>query len=567
MIDNDLIDLILAWRGGELPPARCDELIARLESDDLFLQSFVEEIRLLGMLKAVQSTEPRWLALHEALGWGNLQSGSAEDADEDSIMQGLEGHSPRRFTRVGLWRSVAIAATLLVAALGWFAWSKGVVGGGHWNWPVPVKPGNELAVLTKLSDVKWETPNGQGPAEGELLSSGRFRVRSGQAILVFLNGVTLTLDGPADIDLVSINRVFCRQGRLRARVPKGVEGFVVASQGSAVVDLGTEFAMNVDSQGKSQVMVFEGAAKASLLDAKGFPSRTQRVDESKQFDVDPNAGHIAETQARPDQFISVRDTGPPALRLAPEYSKTVMKSRPLSYWRFGSVTKEGIPNEVAGGPPLLLHGPIRIESNPQSNGHAVFTALAPEQCLTTGSLWKLTRGSRHAIEFWFMSESINHASLVGLYPAEHNMPKSLAYKHVMLIEATAYPTLSLEKPASVRFLRRWLRDVDLAAQEDGLFSQNIYLPKRWYHVVAQRNGQQLELYLNGVRDRTLTSETDPPGILYHLVVGRRTAEPAQVEESRPFVGRFDELVLYDHPLSAEEVRSHFQLAAPQGGLD
>lgn len=564
-MDDDLIELISAWRGAELAPARCEALIARLERDEAFAQAFVDEVRMLGMLRAVQSTEPRWLALHEALGWGEQPNSGGGQDDEDRAMRFLEGSSPRRFTRLGLWRMGALAASLLLAVLAWASWSKGLLGPA-WNWPVAARPGNELAVLSKLEGIRWESADGRGPAEGELLASGRFQVRSGRAVLVFLNGVTLTLDGPADIDLVSINRVYCRRGRLRARVPKGVDGFVVASQGSAVVDLGTEFAMNVEDGGKSRVMVFEGAAQASLLDAKGFPRRTQRVEESKQFDVDPTVGRIAESSAQPDQFLPSADRGLPALRLDPAYARTVMGSKPLSYWRFGAIGKDGVPNEVLGGPPLRANGSVRVESGPQApNGHAVFTSAAPEPYLTTDSPWKLTRGSRHAIEFWFLSESIGCASLVGLYPAARELPRTLKYKHFMLVETTAYPTLSLEKPASVRFLRRWLRDVDLAAEDDSLFSQNIYVPGRWHHVVAQRNGQRMELYLNGVLDQATTPEIDPPGIDYHLVVGRRTAEPTQVEESRPFVGRLDELVLYDHPLTPEEVRAHYRLAVPPAG--
>ncbi|WP_422930540.1 LamG-like jellyroll fold domain-containing protein [Singulisphaera sp. PoT] len=561
-----MVDLISAWRGAELAPARYEALIARLEGDQEFLQAFVEEIRMLGMLKAVQSTAPRWLALHEAIGWGEPTEAVGELEEEDRIMGHLRESAPLRLTRSLRWGFGALAATILLSFLAWAAWpQKGRIG-PDWNRTAANEPGEDLAVLSKLEGVTWESSDGRGPSEGSLLPSGRFRLRSGSVVLVFLNGVTLTLEGPADIDLVSINRVFCRQGRLRARVPKGVEGFVVAGRESAVVDLGTEFAMNVEPNGKSRVMVFEGAAKASLLDPKGFTRRTQRVEENKQFDVDPGSGLIAESVARPEEFISTPHRRLPSLRLSPSYANSVRKSQPLGYWRFGTITGLGVPNEVLGGPPLRPGGQVRIESDPDSdsnNKHAAFVASAPESYLTTDSPWMLSRGSRHAIEFWFLSESINCASLVGLYPAENNLPRTLRYKHFMLVEATAYPTLSLEKPASVRFLRRWLRSVDLAAEDDSLFSQRNYVPGRWHHVVAQRNGEQMELYVDGVRDHATTSESDPPGILYHLVVGRRTAEPTQLQESRPFVGRMDELALYDHPLSQQEVLSHFRLAAPE----
>src|SRR4051812_18411405 len=88
------------------------------------------------------------------------------------------------------------------------------------------------------------------PVEGEILAARRLRLRAGGATLTFLSGVTLTLEGPADLDLVTIDRVFCRLGRLRARVPEGAEGFVVASPGSAVVDMGTEFGLNVEADGR-----------------------------------------------------------------------------------------------------------------------------------------------------------------------------------------------------------------------------------------------------------------------------------------------------------------------------
>src|SRR5436309_2937317 len=83
--------------------------------------------------------------------------------------------------------------------------------------------------------------------------------------------------GQADVDLVAIDRVFCRRGKLRARVPEGAEGFVIASPESAVVDRGTEFAVNVDADGRSRVFVFEGLAEAALLDPGGSPKLTQIV--------------------------------------------------------------------------------------------------------------------------------------------------------------------------------------------------------------------------------------------------------------------------------------------------
>ena len=51
-----------------------------------------------------------------------------------------------------------------------------------------------------------------------------------------------------------------------------------------------------------------------------------------------------------------------------------------------------------------------------------------------------------------------------------------------------------------------------------------------------------------------------------FLVGRLKPEPrlsGQVH-SRPFVGRIDEIALYDHPLSAEEIQRHYRLGASGG---
>jgi hypothetical protein len=51
-----------------------------------------------------------------------------------------------------------------------------------------------------------------------------------------------------------------------------------------------------------------------------------------------------------------------------------------------------------------------------------------------------------------------------------------------------------------------------------------------------------------------------------LLLGRLKPEPRLPGRihSRPFVGRIDELVLYEHPLPAEEIARHYRLGGPAG---
>jgi hypothetical protein len=76
------------------------------------------------------------------------------------------------------------------------------------------------------------------------------------------------------------------------------------------------------------------------------------------------------------------------------------------------------------------------------------------------------------------------------------------------------------------------------------------------------NQGRMELYYDGAPSRSTPEPMSEPGQPCRLVVGRKTPDPLNRRDSRPFVGWLDELALYNHPLSADEVRRHFQLADP-----
>ena len=484
------------------------------------------------------------------------------------------GHARKRWSRLP-WIVAAAAGVVLLAFAGYFVGlrperpavvagtdrvrdrAREAPAGGTWRaGPAPAL--EFLALLSELDGARWEPSEGPALVEGSVLAARGLRLREGRATLSFFSGVTLTVEGPADLELVSADRVFCRRGRLRVRAPKGAEGFVVATPGSAVVDLGTEFGMNVEADGKARIMVFEGAAEAALLDAVGAPRRTQLVVRSKAFEIDSHADRIMETVAEPSGFVAASPVTVPSLALAPGYPGAVLKAGPKAYWRFEAMAGGAIPNAVPGGPALRVHGAVALADTARGNGCALFPPNRLDQFLTIDGLWDLARTPGHAVEFWFMPEGFSRAMLVGLYPPLEALPENAyRYVHTLLVETTAQERQSLYSPASVRFLLRWPFNTSAG---DNVFSRDVYAPRRWHHVVAQRNGDQLELYVNGVLGRSITLDPDHPSRSCHLVVGRRTTDFNDPRDVRPFVGRLDEMALYDHPLSVEEVETHFRLA-------
>ncbi|PHS04870.1 MAG: hypothetical protein COA78_15960 [Blastopirellula sp.] len=123
-----------------------------------------------------------------------------------------------------------------------------------------------VAVLTHAVDVEWSGKN--KPQAGSILSPGTLNLSGGLIQIEFYNGVQLIVEGPADLEIVSVASVICHEGKLRSLVPQNARGFSVLTPKFDLVDLGTEFAVYVASDGRSDVHVFEGEVELYLPDGK-----------------------------------------------------------------------------------------------------------------------------------------------------------------------------------------------------------------------------------------------------------------------------------------------------------
>jgi hypothetical protein len=544
-MDADLRDLLSAWRGGDLDEARCTELLERLRRDEEFRRAFVAEAHLLGRLKAVQSTEPRWLLLEDELGW-SADERAAGNALEQRVMRRVL--DAPRFWRGGPWMRAALAAAVVLVGLLWFLSPRSP----QERSPQPAHPAY-VAVVVRLDGAQWEASNGAQLSEGSPLPTGSLRLRAGRATLTLFNGVMLSVQGPADLDLMSVERVFCREGKVRARVPPGADGFAVFAPGSAVVDYGTEFGLNVAADGKAQCMVFQGKAEVSVLNEDGHTLRSQLLSEKMAAEIDPSAGRIRDVAAEPDQFVAAPEMIPPALVLSPTYPDEVRKLHPWGYWRFETQANQHFPNEMPDRPALRAIGSVTLAGAPGDNHSAVFGPSQREQYLVMNDSWMPPRPRGYAVELWALSEEFNISTLVSL-TSRADEP---VQKHSFLLELTGLSHHLVHQPCRVRALDRWPPG---EAGGVNVFSRRMYIPYRWHHLVAQKNLDRLELYLDGELEGTAPVDEDEATTNCRLVVGRlKTERQPNLYQARPFVGRLDELAVYDHPLSPADIRRHYEL--------
>ena len=73
------------------------------------------------------------------------------------------------------------------------------------------------------------------------------------------------MTGRGEIEFLSASRAFLHTGQLAARVCRRAAGFTIVTPTAEVVDLGTEFSVDVDGDDETKLAVTEGAVKLTVL--------------------------------------------------------------------------------------------------------------------------------------------------------------------------------------------------------------------------------------------------------------------------------------------------------------
>ena len=113
-----------------------------------------------------------------------------------------------------------------------------------------------FAVIRNLFDATWPAA-GDIRREGDSLGAEVLRLQSGVAEIQFYSGATMVVEGPAEIALRSAWEARCQVGKVRMRVPPAARGFKLHGPETEIVDLGTEFGLEV-RDGKALVEVLDG---------------------------------------------------------------------------------------------------------------------------------------------------------------------------------------------------------------------------------------------------------------------------------------------------------------------
>ena len=214
-------------------------------------------------------------ATHADLPTNNLMG----SLTRDSLVAGSAQTTTPQFRRSQL--GLAVAGMVLATAASLFIFM-----------PLPdtqTQRNNESPAIARLaytSHAKWGIKE---RSQGDRFDEGKVHLETGLARLDFCNGATVTLQGPAEFEIVSPDRTVLTSGILTASVPDSAVGFKVLTPAMDVVDLGTAFGVSVGGDGETDVCVFEGEVEVSRTDSKNTP---QLVREGSAVRSSPKAESI-----------------------------------------------------------------------------------------------------------------------------------------------------------------------------------------------------------------------------------------------------------------------------------
>lgn len=158
------------------------------------------------------------------------------------------------------------------------------------NWPDTDPPRDHvaraIATLAYTSHARWESGE---RVLGVGFGKGKLNLEVGLARLDFRNGATVTLQGPAEFEILSTDKTILSSGILTASIPESAVGFEVVTPTMDVIDLGNAFGVSVGADGQTDVCVFEGEVEVSLSERADTP---QLVSEGNAVRSRPQADTI-----------------------------------------------------------------------------------------------------------------------------------------------------------------------------------------------------------------------------------------------------------------------------------
>lgn len=447
-------------------------------------------------------------------------------------------------------------ATLIYGAFGFLVWqmSRFNATPGHQQAAFDAAAQSPVATLVSGAGCRWKG-EGRPLTSGSPLLPGALRLASGVAEILLADGATVVLEGPANFNLETRNRGYLHRGKLVAIVPPRAIGFTVETDTATVVDLGTEFGIEVSKAGTTDVQVLQGSVDVnyrSVADGSKSPRRSVRMTagSAKRFgaqSADPNVVNVTEIAPWLDKTPEAVKRVGKQQKLPPEtkYATAVLADKPIGYWRFSD---KGDPKAVdASG-----HGNHGEYIGFVSKNNPGICPNTSDQCIRflgkaaagyvqirdfelpasfTVELWAKSETPQWNTAGWLLSGRGAHGLMI------HPEPDERTWRFILMGDSEKdYHTVAIHTPAAI--------------------SDRFHHYLGTYDVATDRACMYFDGVLVGAADQVFGDSRRQSPVNLSLYLGK----DAPPNSGRDGEGWIDEAAFYDRVLSADSVLNHYRAA-------
>jgi hypothetical protein len=401
-------------------------------------------------------------------------------------------------------------------------------------------------------------------------------LQEGIAEFRLASGVFVSIEGPAALVLTSPSSLVLQYGKITTHVPWTVTDFKAVVGTCDVTACDSEFGISFLGRdvelhvftgeavaASTELAAGDGAPLGTLLESESpsnYLART-RVPQGRSLSLAQDAdGMQVVSQGNADevQFATRLPMAWP-LPVTPAYVQTVMESKPVGYWRFESSADGVVKSELETGGDLTIIGDLRLTGD-DNNRVAEFNQPGTGSRLISRQPMDLLSHTDYSVEVWIKPSHLQCGGAVALLATPPDVPIESHAFYLELQGVRGRGMCSDTHPGCIRFVHRDPPGRNVAVGKSCL-SDRRYRLRRWQHVVAVKEGAEMRLYLDGQRVGTEHVETYLAKRL-SLVVGQPQSDAPR---DFWFVGQLDELALYEHALTEEEIAAHYKAIRWQPG--
>jgi hypothetical protein len=417
----------------------------------------------------------------------------------------------------------------------------------------------EVATLVDQMNTEWGDP-AVGFENGCRLWTNdySFNLKKGLLSIAYDQGVKIVVEGPA---LFEIERsgIFLEYGRMYSQVSEAGTGFTVNTPGSQFVDMGTEFGVQAEFDGSTELHVTRGKVQL-FAGADGQSKTSQTVTEDEAVRYNAKSGLVKDIRIKKNAFVrKISSALNQAWMGSSPYEQTVLETRPLYYWRFDGDGQGLLRDEMNPrlndeyklfGSPGYSDGP---DLGAGKNVALQLTGHQKDYAVLRGCTDEADNADAFSIAMWIRPEknvsSDDHIvmRLIRLTDGSKGAGRALRFNNMNRFIFSPLGMAGIKLDERVENL------------DQTLIRSKPVVVDTWHHVViAYTKNERVNLYVDGRLEDSQKIVGPPDRLTDNLQWCLGHGYYSESKTSTSFAGSIDEISHYNRELSAQEVKMLYE---------